>query len=610
MFDSWENLRPAADNEILVKMLSEFSNKVVADRVQGVFRVTIGKGGNTPAKLTHKETTRAELMLNGYQYGDSGIQAELASVKRDDTAWLKSIDEALSSQSLKEEEKAALKEYAPMTAQYAEMLKIYLSNPLFHGWISTAVTQNNKVLDLLYNLTGLYSLVQDNTANLIEIMFLLINGRDDLPIQVTMNKTPDVALSEKFVLLASLILKLTNVNLNARVTPALLDPLKEALCNLSSEERAALLACKGYSKYLGIAHTIYAYPNLLKAVLMLYPESERLLAVREQDMGGRTVLHCAAQNPESLKTILTLYLESERLLAIREKDNDGRTVLHCAAKNPESLNTILSFYPADERLLAVMEKNRYGRAALYHAGLNPESLNIILALYPEEGRLLAVKESGVLHYAASNPESIKTILMHLPKTARLLAVKEKGDDGEKVLHRAAEFRTSFKSILEVLPESDRLLAVKEKNRQGQTVLHQVVIDPNKIRSIFDLLPEADRLLAIKEKDDAGRAFFEYSAHFAFRDSFDVILKFLPNSKAMFDFAFRYSLPLPRKVFVIAQAFKQFFGGNWQKNRVDEKPIASSPVDTKPHTTSKFRDEVSQLKGTDEGASPEKRPKGL
>ncbi len=60
--------------------------------------------------------------------------------------------------------------------------------------------------------------------------------------------------------------------------------------------------------------------------------------------GGETILHRAADNPECLDTILSLYPEVERLEAVKLKTQGGETVLHRAADNPECLDTILSLY--------------------------------------------------------------------------------------------------------------------------------------------------------------------------------------------------------------------------------------------------------------------------
>ena len=53
-------------------------------------------------------------------------------------------------------------------------------------------------------------------------------------------------------------------------------------------------------------------------------------------------MHYAASTPESLRTILSLYPENERLAAVKEKDTNGQSVLHAVARNPESLKIIFN----------------------------------------------------------------------------------------------------------------------------------------------------------------------------------------------------------------------------------------------------------------------------
>ncbi len=81
----------------------------------------------------------------------------------------------------------------------------------------------------------------------------------------------------------------------------------------------------------------------------IYPEKERLEAVKLTDVAGDSVLHYAAQNPnpESLRAILEIYPEKERLEAVKLTDRFGNTVLHHAAKNPESLKAIEDLLPKE-----------------------------------------------------------------------------------------------------------------------------------------------------------------------------------------------------------------------------------------------------------------------
>ena len=95
----------------------------------------------------------------------------------------------------------------------------------------------------------------------------------------------------------------------------------------------------------------------------IYPEKERLEAVKVTDLRGNTVLHYAAQNPnpESLRTILELLPEKDHIEAVKVKDPYGHRVLHYAARaaqNPDSLRAILKLLPEQDRIEAVKRQLR------------------------------------------------------------------------------------------------------------------------------------------------------------------------------------------------------------------------------------------------------------
>ena len=97
----------------------------------------------------------------------------------------------------------------------------------------------------------------------------------------------------------------------------------------------------------------------LKAILALYPEGQRLAAVKLANNYGDTVLHRAAHNFESLKAILALYPEGQRLAAVKLANNYGDTVLHRAAHNFESLNAILVLLSENDRSDAMLVACEY-----------------------------------------------------------------------------------------------------------------------------------------------------------------------------------------------------------------------------------------------------------
>jgi ankyrin repeat protein len=271
-----------------------------------------------------------------------------------------------------------------------------------------------------------------------------------------------------------------------------------------------------YKKF-GSLFTILHHPESLKTVLALYPEQDRLAAVREKDSYGNTVLHVVANNPESLKAIFELLPAQDPLTAVKEKDRYGHTVLRLATHNPESLKIVLAQYPEQDRLAAVKEKDRYGHTVLRLATYNPESLKIVLAQYPEQDRLAAVKEKDqldktILHLAARNPESLKTVLDIYPEQDRLAAVEEKDKFGNTVLHLATRNPESLKTVLAIYPVRGRLAAVKKKDSDGKSVLEWAFAHPESLKAIFELLSEQDHLTAVKENEGYGLTVLHLMTH--------------------------------------------------------------------------------------------------
>ena len=69
--DSWDNLRPEADNKVIVALLRQFSQ--AAAKSSNIRRVTIGVGGKTPTDFSI--LTHPDIMREGIQYPDSYKQA-------------------------------------------------------------------------------------------------------------------------------------------------------------------------------------------------------------------------------------------------------------------------------------------------------------------------------------------------------------------------------------------------------------------------------------------------------------------------------------------------------------------------------------------------------
>ncbi|WP_193392735.1 ankyrin repeat domain-containing protein, partial [Legionella santicrucis] len=257
-----------------------------------------------------------------------------------------------------------------------------------------------------------------------------------------------------------------------------------------------------------VLHWAYTRAEILKAILELLPENQRLEAVMIQNKDGNTVLHDAADIPESLKTILALLPENQRLEAVLVKDKCDKTVLHWAYTRAESLKTILELLPENQRLEAVLVKDKCDKTVLNWASMSAESLKTILELLPENKRLEAVLvkdkcDKTVLHWAYTRAESLKTILALLPENQRLEAVLVKGKYDKTVLHWAYMRAESLKTILELLPENQRLEAVLVKDKYDKTVLHWASMSAESLKTILELLPENKRLEVVMVKNRYG-----------------------------------------------------------------------------------------------------------
>lgn len=68
--DSWENLRPEADDQVIVPLLEKFAQRVI-DAHPSIIRITIGLGGKTPSAFKDTEVKYTETIFEGLQYNDS-----------------------------------------------------------------------------------------------------------------------------------------------------------------------------------------------------------------------------------------------------------------------------------------------------------------------------------------------------------------------------------------------------------------------------------------------------------------------------------------------------------------------------------------------------------
>ena len=73
VFDSWENLRPEADDKVIVPMLKKMAQDVT-EQNEDIVRVTIGISEKTPKAFQEQPVANPEKIAEGFQYGDSQKQ--------------------------------------------------------------------------------------------------------------------------------------------------------------------------------------------------------------------------------------------------------------------------------------------------------------------------------------------------------------------------------------------------------------------------------------------------------------------------------------------------------------------------------------------------------
>ena len=75
-FDSWENLTPSTDDQVIVDLLGAFAQACFKEK-PSIGRITIGMGGKTPQAYA-VETPYPEKIAEGFDYGDASQQATIA----------------------------------------------------------------------------------------------------------------------------------------------------------------------------------------------------------------------------------------------------------------------------------------------------------------------------------------------------------------------------------------------------------------------------------------------------------------------------------------------------------------------------------------------------
>jgi len=525
--DSYEGLRDSINDTILQKMLSNFATTLLKDNPE-MKRITLGRGGKTPPDL-FQETAIADEKSQGLYFPDSKSQYCIAKTPHglDDTQ----------SQALR----ALLKKHESYGGQYFNQCIEHLSY---------YVTDRTHFVEQLNELLTKYpTLEQELTpTSLSRLLSLTTHPTLDDLAPVHFDELDALPPEQKTKTLATI--SIARLIWKEDTVPGLIHAFQYVPHNQQLPIVKTLNW--GGSSYEGsgqtVLHAAAKDPDLLKVMLALYPNEQRLEAVKEKNEMDSSVLHFSARNPESLRIILAIYPEEERLIALNEKDKYGATVLHKTIGNPESLKLILSTYPE-----TIKEKDNTGRTALASAvnGNQLDSLQIIfetltpnqllealnerdhqdqtplqlaatqrrepgallalLAQYPKDHLIDALNaidndfyQQTALHLAAGNNiDSLNAMIKVYPPEQLLTALKRKSKSGS-VLYCAANEPDAVKTLLAFYPEDQRIEALNEVGFEDKTILHKVASSPDSFELMMNVFPTSQlRIEALRKKDKWG-----------------------------------------------------------------------------------------------------------
>lgn len=248
----------------------------------------------------------------------------------------------------------------------------------------------------------------------------------------------------------------------------------------------------------------------IEVILSLLPDTDKLTFINPSDGNDESLLLIVSSNCPVLCKLLELYPEDQRLAAIKACNASGLSLLGSAAIqgiSKEVIFTLLSLYPETERLAAVISAvaNNNRRSVLEYVAakqqhpnseINYPALITLLNLLPAADRVAAVKlllsyghyTQTLLHYLLDEGEAehVATILALLPPEERLSVMQCDADvaDGKKGIEALAlrarivdqwrpvyavlaEKKSSYllEKILEQLPGGKLLLKAFNQNRQ-------------------------------------------------------------------------------------------------------------------------------------------------
>lgn len=272
-------------------------------------------------------------------------------------------------------------------------------------------------------------------------------------------------------------------------------------------------------------------PEKLILLINSIPEKQRLEAVKEKDIYGKSVLQQAERNPELLKKVLNCLPINQRLEVVKEKNGDGSSFLHKAISSPELLKNILETLPENQRLEAIKEKDSVGLTVIYRATSNPMSLKAILEVLPQKQRFEVIEEKddsfghSILHQAGFKLGSLQTILKLYPKDQRLGAINAIYKSIGNVPYKGQFNVYSLKSFLDLFPEEQRLDVINKSNLSGHTMATYGELAPDLLIMLLEIYPQDQRLNVIYQKDVFGPRIFNVAL--SDRKIFKKIFELLP-----------------------------------------------------------------------------------
>lgn len=244
-------------------------------------------------------------------------------------------------------------------------------------------------------------------------------------------------------------------------------------------------------------------PVFIIAALEFMPEHQKKDAF-EEFCGDEhaTFLHKVVDSPKMLKLILLLYPEIQRLELVTKLNQSGVSLLLKASANPESLKTIVALLPEEQRLQAFKLVINYNKD---QKGSFITVTDQLLELIPEIDRMEAVqilhhyKKVSKLYASITDTNAMDTLLEQEDEDQRLPLLTALSYAGETVMHMCVKSIASILSISYFLPDNQLTQAVMAKNNQDHSALYYAKSNLLALQTIYTLSDIEQKMGAVKDK---------------------------------------------------------------------------------------------------------------